>query len=79
MSDYHLVPVDKKIDDKKIVIPKELIPNNRMNIDSHYVEVHPISDFLSLPKKVTMTERMMLDTYIPLLKRLVKIPLAKTK
>ena len=79
MAEYHLVPVDKKLDDKKIVIPKELIPNNSMNIDSHHVELPSVCDFLSLPKKVTMTERMMLHKYIPLLKRLVKIPVAKTK
>ena len=79
MSEYHLVPVDKKLDGKKNVIPKELIPNNTMNIDSHHVEPQPIRDFLSLPKKVTMTERMMLQKYMPLLKRFVKIPVAKTK
>ena len=57
MSEYHLVPVDKKLDGKKNVIPKELIPNNTMNIDSHHVGAQPIRDFLSLPKKVTMTEK----------------------
>ena len=79
MSEYHLVPVDKKLDGKKNAITKELIPNNSMNIDSHHVEVHPIRDFLSLPKKVTLIERMMLRKYIPLLKRLLKMPVAKTK
>ena len=79
MSEYHLVPVGKKLDDRKNVIPKELIPNNTMNIDSHHVEAQPIRDFLSIPKKVTMTERMMLQKYMPLLKRFVKMPVAKTK
>ena len=79
MSEYHLVPFDKKLDGKKNAITKELIPNNSMNIDSHHVEEHPIRDFLSLPKKVTITEKMMLQKYIPLLKRFVKIPVAKTK
>ena len=79
MSEYHLVPVDKKLDGKKNSITKELIPDNSMNIDSHHVEDHPIRDFLSLPKKVTMTERMMLQKYIPVLKRLVKMSDAKTK
>ena len=50
-----------------------------MNIDSHNVDVHPIRDFLSLPKKVTPIDRIMLRKYIPLLKRLVKMSVAKTK
>ena len=79
MAEYHIVPVDKKLDSEKIVIPKELIPNNSMNVDSHNADVHPIRDFLSLPKKITITEKMMLHKYIPLLKRLVKMPVAKIK
>ena len=79
MSEYHLVPVDKKLDGKKNAITKELIPNNSMNVDSHNVDVHPIRDFLSLPKKITITEKMMLHKYMPLLKRLVKMSVAKIK
>ena len=79
MSEYHLVPVDKKLDSEKIVMPKELIPNNSINVDSHNADDYPIRDFLSLPKKVTPIDRIMLRKYIPLLKRLLKMPVAKTK
>ena len=59
MSEYRLVPVEKELDEKKIVIPKEFIPNNDVNNDMNndgnngVVKNRSTHDFLSIPKKIT--------------------------